>query len=1003
MNPFEKVLNFIDSKLLNLPKWLFWFLLIGITWFYLLRRVISWDLWWHMAAGRFLCENGLSYPSNDTFTYSPVSATEKLAYVWIGDIILYQVYNWFGFIGLQILRVAMVLSAVWAVLKVSKYRYNVWTLLGSIFLIIGTMQKHLIKNAIFAMFFFGLITWGWVQVKHNNKRYFIWLFGLMLILWNNMHGTASLGWAFLLLIFAGECVDQLISFLRHKKVDWALVGAFFLVLAISYPYINGRWHMNLFKTIESVVSNLHEEKTAVSSTDTTLSQNQKKESLSLNTKIDLLNDKIKVLNREKRSLWNDFYHLKSQIKGTSLTPQQEGQLKALQSQISAVISKINNLKNNQQGLVKAELKPMLRFLFKGHDAQIVAEYQWPFEISYVLSIKLLFFLVLIYSIYFILKLAFDVKNFKFSMEVPCILMIVISLGYLRTVSYSFLAIIPFLAYGMSHGFTYLDQKRRRNASFILCGIVVFIFLVWFLVPSVDVFFQIWHKVMENTAGITMGPESPFMDNISTAWGNEGLKIFLNPVELINQKSVMLVLGSIQYLAWPFYFVLPIIAIIFLIKIDFYFKLFLKILRTILGIWILVCLFSYFIYENKLYRADQFHVVTGFLDTEQGFGKSNKFFKGMADYVIDNYPGEKIYNTYNMGGYLQWEWYGKKQVFIDGRSAVYDGAFYQDYIKNNAASYINKYPLKTAILNFLVDRDRVTYFLKSGWYPVAFDACMVVMERPTRHGSSFGVVPKFFKGERPIQGGVRLQGKSLEYLDRKAFGIFLSQATHHMLIEGRVKDLKDLLDYLDDPERNVIAQLPLAFKTLFSERKKFVGEIVKRFGPTNHPVLGALNKKIFDKVKGVEYHKAMAEAFHVLNKLPEAEMEYMTAYKMKKGDLQILTKLGDVSFKLKKYKNSVHLYHEAIKLNPQEPSYYNNISLPLLKLGKVQDALAMCNQSIALNPKYFHGYYNKGMIFIESRNLPEAKKQFTQLLKINPNFQPAKDRLKEIEAIIRAQP
>jgi len=745
MDILKSGFEFVDKKLLNLPRWLFWFLLFSVTWFYLVRRVISWDLWWHMAAGRYLCENNLQYPPLDTFTYSPTSGTKALSHVWLGDIVLYQVYNIGGFLGLQLLRCTMVLSAVWAVIKVSKYKYNVWTLLGSILLIVGTMQKHLIKNAIFAMFFLSIITWGWVQIKHYNRRYFIWIFGLVLMVWNHMHGTAKIGIAFLGLIFIGECIDQLIRFIRNKKTDLPLLGCFLLVLVSTYPSIDARWSVDIPHLVKSSLTHILGSDTSSSSSSSSQSS-------------------VKQKTSEKKAL--------------------------------------------TEADVKAKLKKILRFLFTGHDAKMVAEYQWPFEITYVLSIKFLFFLVVFYTSYLILKLTMNASEFKFSMELPCVLMLVVSLGYLRTVSYSFLAIIPFVAYGMSHGLTFINREKRIKAFCWLGGTVVLFCLCWLGSDALQFFIKMLDKGMINTAGIAVGGDS----SITAA-----------------EKSFLLKMGNVRALAIPFYFVLPVMTILFLISNDRIYRSAIKVLRTTLGVWVLICVCSYMYYENKLYKEDQFHVVTGFLDTEQGFGKSNKFFNGMADYVIDNYAGEEVYNTYNMGGFLLWRWYGKRRVFIDGRSAVYDNKFYTDYIQNNAATYINKIPLTKGIMNLLVDRDRVLFFLKNGWYPVAFDACMVVLHRPTKLDSSFGVIPKFFEGERPIYGDSRILGNSLEHLDRKALGVFLNQATYHMLLSGRVKDTRIFLDNI----QKINNQMPLAVQNVLNERKRFVGQLISHFGEKNH--------------------------------------------------------------------------------------------------------------------------------------------------------------------------
>lgn len=921
-NPLINKFESLERKLFDMPRWLFWSLLFSLTWFYLIRRVISWDLWWHMAAGRFIVENGY-YPPLDTFTYTPTSGTKALSHVWLGDVIFYEVYNWFGFLGLQGLRCLMVLSAVWVILQVSKYRYNVWTLLASAFLIIGTMQKHLIKNAIFSMFFVSMFAWAWIQIKYYNKRYLVWVYAIAILFWNHMHGSAKIGVGFLGLILLGECIDQLISFLRKKKTDLLLLGSLSIVVLSSFLYTDARWGMGLNGMFNHIM------KSIAGSSESKANSVSEKSQKDKSTKKEIKN---KVVNEQS---------------------------------------------------VRESLKKVFRVIFKGTDAEMVAEYQYPFDITYVLSIKFLFFLVIFYTSYLILKLFFDIESFRFSMELPCLAFLYVSMGYLRTVSFSFLTIIPFMVFGATHTFHYLSKEKRMKAFYGLGGIVLLSSLVYIGSDFIQIVLKLFHDGMKNKE----------------------------------------TLGDISYLVSPFYFAIPAIAMTFLIKNDELYKLTNKVLRFGLSIWIIICLCCYAVFENKKYVGDSFHEVTGFLDTEQGFGKSNKFFYGMADYVVEKYPNEHIYNTYNMGGFLLWRWYGKRKVFIDGRSAVYDAEFYKDYTRNNAVNYINKYKLKVAIMNLLVDRDRVMFFLKSGWYPVAFDACMVVMHRPQNIQSSYNVIPKFFEGDRPIYGFEknfeinlkadpkpdgfypklisstvnRIFGNSLELLDRKAVGIFLNQATYHMLLAGRIKDTEAFMNQAEI--KRLMNQMPHEIYKALEERNRFTQQLKQHFGAVNHPQIGHLCKQIFNKIQGHPYHIAMGDTYYALKNLPKAEAEFLQAYRIKKDDLATLNKLGDIFYRQNKHQQSIASYNEAIKLKPNDASYYNNISLPMLRMGAKEDALKFSNKSIQLNPKYFQAYYNRGMILLAMNKLKEAHDSFAHALKINPKFTAAKSKLDEVKKML----
>jgi hypothetical protein len=50
----------------------------------------------------------------------------------------------------------------------------------------------------------------------------------------------------------------------------------------------------------------------------------------------------------------------------------------------------------------------------------------------------------------------------------------------------------------------------------------------------------------------------------------------------------------------------------------------------------------------------------------------------VNWIQENRPGGRIFNSYNWGGYLIWRLYPEYLVFIDGRADVYGSSFLSDY-------------------------------------------------------------------------------------------------------------------------------------------------------------------------------------------------------------------------------------------------------------------------------------------------------------------------------------
>lgn len=162
------------------------------------------DIWWHMASGRWILENN-SLPSSDPF--SVFSAQNKirtdivLKGQWLGQVILYKIYNYFSDDGLVIFR-SLLLSAF---LLLTYIRAK---LLGlsestSLFLVclIGfnlfgfTGLRPQLFGFGFALFVFLLIDW----FEKTGKIKYLLLLPAIAIVWANTHGSFILGIVLLLM------------------------------------------------------------------------------------------------------------------------------------------------------------------------------------------------------------------------------------------------------------------------------------------------------------------------------------------------------------------------------------------------------------------------------------------------------------------------------------------------------------------------------------------------------------------------------------------------------------------------------------------------------------------------------------------------------------------------------------------------------------------------------------------------------------------------------------
>ena len=1050
---------------LRMPWFVFWAALMSITWFYLVRRVISWDLWWHMAAGRYLCENGVwlqmlnpktwlwggphlievgAYPPNDVFTFSDVKmGSTFLSATWLGDVIFYQIYNWFGFYGLQAFRAAMILTPVVLALHLSKWKYNVWTLLGASLLIIGTMQKHLIKNAIIILPLLSLMCWVWIQVKFNNRKKLMLLIPLILSFWNHFHGSSMVGLSVLFVILVGEIIDSIIlpglgllhprtlkDIFSHKgDKDSTLVTVSVVCVATCLIYFL-RW-----EAIAGILVVLLLAYSTSSHTRPFFAQAQKKYDPITTLGLVLIFFASYFL---VDLVWaNPMNTIVLKVKSVLLAPEKRNsQNVSTQSAPTVPITspqEIQDLKNKMAPFFKgsdsdfdaiAKIKTKLRTIFVGTDAKLVAEYQWPFEIHYVLSVKAMFLLILIYVFYFFIKITFGWRHFHFSIELTCIILLFyLSLGYLRTLSYAFVATCPFLFYNLNKDYLNHDKKWLKIYAGILGVISVLILLVGWGGYSFNLFLKIFFGILGYTQWLTIPmlfiipaialilfhkdePEKSKKAGIACFTfsaivflgfvlapiaGKEGQLhlIFPFPIYFDNFCNVAGQAFNLYHNLFIVSCSLPTIVLGSLLYFSHKWeaKRAIEIYILYTGAYTILGLAGFSYYENLKYKEGDFHNISGFLDTEPGLGKSNKFFDGMANYVLEKLPPKNIYNTYNMGGYLQWMWYGKRKVFIDGRSTIFETNFYQAYTMNNAQEYIQKNDFEHAIINMLVDKDRLQLFLRQGWTPIVYDPGMTILQRPKRHiDDVYDLLPTYQEGERTIA--------NLENLDRQALGGFINMTIHHMMLFGRIKDGVDfmeqatpIIDQLVQPE--LIQQL--------KGRKDHVQRIAAAFGKVNHPVLGELCKKLFDNVQGFDLHFAMGNAYRVLQKWAQAENEYGQAYNIKKDNKDLMLHFGEVLHMQQKHQKALIAFQEGLNLDQSDPRLHNAAILPLIAVNELDKALMAGQNAIRLNRNFIEAYYNLALVHEKKNELDQAMNALKQALQIKPDFAQASELLKKLEA------
>jgi len=96
------------------------------------------------------------------------------------------------------------------------------------------------------------------------------------------------------------------------------------------------------------------------------------------------------------------------------------------------------------------------------------------------------------------------------------------------------------------------------------------------------------------------------------------------------------------------------------------------------------------------------------------------------------------------------------------------------------------------------------------------------------------------------------------------------------------------------------------------------------------------------------------------------------------------KLGNESFQAGKVEEAAKAYEEAIKKEPGEPIYYNNLGISLNKLGKYEEAVGAFKKMLELQPASFSANKSIGELYGVLNNYQEALPYFVKATEINPS-------------------
>jgi hypothetical protein len=214
---------------------LFGLLIFGVAIFALHRGFLSDpDTYWHIATGKWILAER-AVPRHNIFSYT-AAGQPWVDVEWLAQIILFSIYDWFGWRGLVLLSALMIaLTFVFLYLLLAR-ELRPTVALGAAAISLAFASLHFLARP-HLLTFPIIVVWTAFLARacDEHRRPSFWLLPLM-VLWANLHGGFTLG----LLLAAGFGLEATIAApsaeRRRVGIEWLSFWVGALLAAFITPY-----------------------------------------------------------------------------------------------------------------------------------------------------------------------------------------------------------------------------------------------------------------------------------------------------------------------------------------------------------------------------------------------------------------------------------------------------------------------------------------------------------------------------------------------------------------------------------------------------------------------------------------------------------------------------------------------------------------------------------------------------------------------------------------------
>jgi len=168
--------------------------LLGVFWI-TLQQVESYDLWFHLATGRWIVEHG-RVPRTDPFSFTAPGPWQ--AHEWLSEWVFIRVFDCCGLLGLVIVK-AFILAVAFSLLFRLVARPSRFPIFSALLVAVGLTASWGsldVRPEAFSLLLFVVCAWIWRDlVEHRGQSRLLLLLPPIIVPWVNLHGGFVAGLA----------------------------------------------------------------------------------------------------------------------------------------------------------------------------------------------------------------------------------------------------------------------------------------------------------------------------------------------------------------------------------------------------------------------------------------------------------------------------------------------------------------------------------------------------------------------------------------------------------------------------------------------------------------------------------------------------------------------------------------------------------------------------------------------------------------------------------------